>query len=1183
MSVSSLTFIQIRGSLVESTDPNGVPPDRQSLVVWAERVVMPMAIRTTLDDVRRAYEVHDPALVETILKLIADRHRIDDDAGNRPPIRDEALTFPKFLAELRTLEFAKKPPEEQAAHRRERIRLLESPDAEVPLADHERAHEILLELWNDASPYARTSLIEVLDRIPLIYGPWRAIKRIFKESEQRGDLEVFALLTARFDEAFARNNHEVSRATIAYLCRRGWRVLRRIGQSLPVAYPDAAAAVLARYGRPDESSFYRASMEQWWIRDTWVFNHIVRHKGSKYNRSRFFVPYNRAGTFKTENRAFASTWMRTPCPLLGLLERARSDTVLAFATHGLRTDFRAQLRDVEPDWVARLVGVSSPSVHDFVIWLLQNVPKFEQAAFRDLGLHEPVLRLFDSPSHSARGYAATYARTHARDLTVERLITLADNEHTDVVALAVDLLGERDPRKEVGLDSWGQLLRTRGGFDLAAKVLRKSFTAKELTPDWFRDRLLVAENRRDYEFLIKRLAEIHPPKSLGEPFYRDLFDRIHDDTQRKFALPHLTDLIAKDLGKIGFDPLDVEFLQRMLISSELRDRILQTVARGALDPKRFPLEFLRAVVDPEQRATMPWFVAREAEPSWKDDLATLGAESNLITQVLGWLSDVRKFRPADLGLDWLLGLVSRVEPTYRDFATDVLIKGFLPADFADTDAGTDPNESASEDPELASKATVKVDLAKQSFIFTGKMASMPRKDAETAVRDAGGAVTSTVNAKLSYLVIGDEGSPLYGQGKKGSKQTKAESLNASGANIAIISETAFLKMLSGEVVEASADTTLAGCQRLWDLAVAPGREQSPLGRFAIRYLRRHHPDICLAETDRPVDPGAEIPEEFLTWERVRPLLDETRGHLRSLALDLARWEFARWSPRGDDLVWLAERPHEDVRRFLARALLADDQPEHRQFRIAPESLEPSAAYRLCESADPATRALGLELIARAAHLREPTQLYRLTESPDPKIRAFILRTLWDQYRNRGVTRGWLPARPPSIEANGSHKAKSDANSGTKAKTKAQAQGATSKKSHPPTRLEERRQQQPLNPGPGVPAKPEAPPADADSMGALLRRILFEIPPGRPGKARTQVEATSRIRPLPTRVAKIAVVETIRDLALEDARFATAALGPLTTFLGSRGRSERDACLVAVTRIRHAHPEIRIAGRSEDGS
>ena len=164
--------------------------------------------------------------------------------------------------------------------------------------------------------------------------------------------------------------------------------------------------------------------------------------------------------------------------------------------------------------MARLVGVGSRPVDEFVVWVLGNVPKFEQAAFRTLGLHEAVLRLFDSPSDAARAYAAEYARTHARDLPVDELVRLADNDHDAVRRLAADLLQARDPRKEVGLEAWGRLLETRHGHELAAEVLRKHFGARELTPEWFRDRLF-AVNAAAFEFVQSLLLQLHPPRRSG--------------------------------------------------------------------------------------------------------------------------------------------------------------------------------------------------------------------------------------------------------------------------------------------------------------------------------------------------------------------------------------------------------------------------------------------------------------------------------------------------------------------------------------------------------------------------------------------------------------------------------------------------------------------------------------------
>jgi len=63
------------------------------------------------------------------------------------------------------------------------------------------------------------------------------------------------------------------------------------------------------------------------------------------------------------------------------------------------------------------------------------------------------------------------------------------------------------------------------------------------------------------------------------------------------------------------------------------------------------------------------------------------------------------------------------------------------------------------------------------------------------VKDIGGKAPSGVTADLDYLVIGDDGSPLLGAGNKSSKHKKADKLVDGGADLKIISETDFLKMV----------------------------------------------------------------------------------------------------------------------------------------------------------------------------------------------------------------------------------------------------------------------------------------------------------------------------------------------------------------------------------------------------
>ena len=104
--------------------------------------------------------------------------------------------------------------------------------------------------------------------------------------------------------------------------------------------------------------------------------------------------------------------------------------------------------------------------------------------------------------------------------------------------------------------------------------------------------------------------------------------------------------------------------------------------------------------------------------------------------------------------------------------------------------------------EVAQVAIEAEAIADQSFVFTGAMATLDRKSAQKAVRERGGRTPSSVTKELDYLVVGDKGSPLLGEGSLSSKHKTAEKYRADGATIQIITESAFLEMLDGRAAPA---------------------------------------------------------------------------------------------------------------------------------------------------------------------------------------------------------------------------------------------------------------------------------------------------------------------------------------------------------------------------------------------
>lgn len=1071
-----------------------------------------------LEDVRRALESRDPALAQ----LVKDLTNVDALPPSNEPEEQGALTYAAFIGELNSWSFGYKSDEEKRAYRQASLE---------DLVAHERAperlllHEIIMHLWQSPGAYERAQLLEIIATCPLKWGPWKGIKTIFKHAEANGDVELLAAIAARIDSERSRGSYgrEVSGGTKTYMVRRAWRYLRRVGERFPSRYADVAVEFMRFY--PDSTNW----------RSTWVMNHIMFHGTRRYNQLSF--SFWRLPTDKLKDRAYAEAWKRTPRPLFTLLERADSEHARSFAVEALKADFRTTLREVEASWVARLIEVNSSTVHEFVIWILDNVPKFEQSSFREMGLHDGVLRLLYSPSSQAQAYATKYARTHARDLPVEQLLVLVNSDSSEVRKLAESLLRTHDPRKDVGLDAWGALLGSSYAHNLAVEMLNKHFGSSELTQEWFRQRLF-SDVYQVRHYAMEQVTRVHNQKSLGASFFTSLFDE--DEIQydvSNWAMSQLQEHV--ELASI-----DQEFWRRALLHPLTSSTVRSWISTEKLKAKSFGVDFWKSLAYQPDFEEDAWIASLKSEgPKWA---RTLNFNEDVANFARALLGDVRQFSPDEIGFGWLMKLVNRLEAQYHNFAETYMLKALLPADFA-------PEGEEDEEAAAASSAssTSSIDFAEATFLFTGKLATMTRGDAQKKVTGANGKNAKSVTKELDYLVVGDEGSPLFGNGKKGSKLVKAEKLQEAGSAIKIISETAFLQMLTGGIREVSADTTLEGCEALWEMAVGPGKASDPLRRFAMTYLLHHHELIAPALTERQVDPGAEIPREFFSWERVKPLFFDERKNLRKFAIDIGTWEMARWKPPMHDLLELAESEHKPVVEFVKRSLLAPEEPATKHYRLGFEDLDVEGVYKFCDSLDARTRQIGMALIARYPAFAIPEELFRLTESPDRYLRAFAIRTIWKLYREQGLTQGWSPSPRQQVDKAG------------KVTLVEQADGVTI-------------------------SKPSSWPAPKEQLGEFLRRILYSIPPAKPSneESKGEQEAPSNAtqdanaakkkqqgRPVSARQAKRSLIYVMRDLALEERDFAALVAPLFAEFMGSRGDSERAACLVALTQLRAAWPDL----------
>jgi len=86
-------------------------------------------------------------------------------------------------------------------------------------------------------------------------------------------------------------------------------------------------------------------------------------------------------------------------------------------------------------------------------------------------------------------------------------------------------------------------------------------------------------------------------------------------------------------------------------------------------------------------------------------------------------------------------------------------------------------------------------LEKARITFTGKMASLSRREAWSLVRANGGEPVLYVSHRTTMLVVGTRGWPLLPDGRISQKLRHAEALREAGCPIRIVPEPAFLEMI----------------------------------------------------------------------------------------------------------------------------------------------------------------------------------------------------------------------------------------------------------------------------------------------------------------------------------------------------------------------------------------------------
>jgi len=258
---------------------------------------------------------------------------------------------------------------------------LKTPAREGPATEAARVLRELVER-NDYEPlhtayligneHLAPAVLQVLSELPpFADNSFRALKRIYKCAELRRDGRAFGLLAFRFQTE--RGGNAWRRA---YLVRRSWRLLRRLGElgsndwvglavGALVPFTDAHGGEIQvrqqlRYDHRERR--YHETQQLWPpFAGYWVFCQLL------YRNSRRFRPDKGHKTFRAEDRAaierdvpereeaFPQLWDQLPQGLLHLLDESNCLPVHQFAVKALR-DNRAFCDQLDTDALIMLLS-----------------------------------------------------------------------------------------------------------------------------------------------------------------------------------------------------------------------------------------------------------------------------------------------------------------------------------------------------------------------------------------------------------------------------------------------------------------------------------------------------------------------------------------------------------------------------------------------------------------------------------------------------------------------------------------------------------------------------------------------------------------------------------------------------------------------------------------------------------
>ena len=555
------------------------------------------------------------------------------------------------------------------------------------IPDRLKLGEFMLMLYDDKSLYAEEQLLEMIQYIPLKWGPWQAFKFIMK----RGILDQRWMLFATAYNRWTNANSTIStwryhRSTLEdrYMPNDVFKVKWSTPTYVPYYERDTYQKLNQIGGNAIEITtesrlFLKKLFERLYL-DQYNSLSVDVREAVTVDILMVAPTFNNGWYHKDiwAQWAHRLTWTSAESGkrLMRLWQKAQTVQIRDWAFKLLQKNHASMLVDLPMDWVLEngLNPKAPANIRQFIsTWICKPITTIQKEDFIELGLHKVVLTFLDEGFGRLQTerikFACDFIRQFMDDLVdlinLDKVLWLLRHRDSNVHELGVFLLfpdGEKASpyQEQLNLDFWTDLISDKRMHKYAVTAIKNRFK-NQITLEWLKSRLY-SKNEKEVNLAKTFIRDGFHVRDID--FYPLHYANLFNQPSRSLYDWSWSAISKQDVN--GDSLLSQRFTvvdyRRLLLSQWTKNReyAIDAYKNGTVTQEDFPIAFLKHLFSSHEwsqsKSVLSSFLTEELDSStmWKKDIKIEMASSppsDFAHQTMITRTD---FTLENLGFKWVL-------------------------------------------------------------------------------------------------------------------------------------------------------------------------------------------------------------------------------------------------------------------------------------------------------------------------------------------------------------------------------------------------------------------------------------------------------------------------------------------------------------------------------------------------